>query len=33
MAESSGFAQVEIDFLNLDEQGDGMDFCLWAVKA
>jgi SAM-dependent methyltransferase len=33
MAESSGFARVEIDYLNLDEQGEGMDFALWAVKA
>jgi SAM-dependent methyltransferase len=33
MAESSGFARVEIDYLNMDEQGEGMDFCLWGVKA
>jgi SAM-dependent methyltransferase len=33
MAESSGFARVEIDYLNLDEQDEGMDYCLWAVKA
>jgi SAM-dependent methyltransferase len=33
MAESSGFARVEIDYLNVDEQGEGMDFALWAVKA
>ena len=33
MAESVGFSRVEIDFLNPDEHGEGMDFCLWAVKA
>jgi len=33
MAESVGFARVEIDYLNIDERGEGMDFCLWAVKA
>jgi SAM-dependent methyltransferase len=32
MAESVGYARVEIDYLNPDEDGLGMDFALWAVK-